>query len=102
MHALGLFVLPRRGLAKTDNAVRISSWPVSTVRGSAIIRPESEDKPTLRGHRKSVENDPKRSFEPGRSKSVPGLRSVSIDAGVLAPFDGCWPKPRVAPFEKFH
>src|SRR5881397_911453 len=35
-----------------------SFWPVSTVRGSAAIRPESEDKPTLRGHRGNGADDP--------------------------------------------
>jgi len=36
----------------------VSSWPASTVRGSAAIRPESEHKPTWRCHLGLVEIDP--------------------------------------------
>src|SRR5258708_28492451 len=45
------------------------NWPVSTVRGGATMRPESEDELTLRGHRKSVEFDPSATLAVHRGNS---------------------------------
>ena len=42
----------------TAAPAHVSCWPVSNNRGSAATGPESEEKPTWRGHRKSVEIDP--------------------------------------------
>jgi hypothetical protein len=56
---------PERFAETSDSsctAGAVHTWPVSTNRGSATIRPESEEKPTLREHRKSVESDPEQTI----------------------------------------
>ena len=47
---------------KVASSAHVAYWPLSTVRGNAIKRPELEDKPTLGGHRELVEFDPSRTL----------------------------------------
>ena len=48
----------RRWLREHASACDVASWPVSTVRGSAVRCPKSEERSTSRGHRKLVEFEP--------------------------------------------